>query len=404
MDSDVSSRRKKRRGKDLWSPTPAQSAVAAILRGPTAAEEFDVDELAESLDADADEGLADMELEELLNADAGRTPDKHGNEPVVARGGTDAAESGPESAEEHIAALLDELQEKDALVAALTAQLEEAADRLDRLHRAGADRLSPSAGMEAGRTEGSPELAQEVARLTAAWGELRAGDALDEIGRKLDDIIDALSRPGPAVAPRETLVPAMPRVSEPPAARAGWEEMKAQLLRNEADHDRSGDAGAPARTPNVNDSSADILSQLPLDPPASIELDGADRESLVAAVEERDVFISHLIRRLRSGPAGRYEPIDWTALATAPDDLRERLQELEARLQELLRMEECDLSLERARLARERARLEQLRREVERDTRAEAAALNQSGESASQSERRWLRAFGFGRKQDRSFE
>jgi hypothetical protein len=180
--------------------------------------------------------------------------------------------------------------------------------------------------------------------------------------------------------------------------------MKAQLLRDEAGQDRARDAEGPSRTADGSDSSADILSQIPLDPPAPVDAAGADHETLVAAVEERDVFISHLIRRLRSGPAGRYEPIDWSALAVAPADLRERLQELEARLQELLRMEECDLSLERARLARERARLEQLRRDVERDTRSETAGLHATDQdsAASQSERRWLRAFGFGRKESRS--
>jgi hypothetical protein len=338
-------------------------------------------------DADSDETLLDPEQDEFLHAD----PPHTGAEPPAAM---------------HVAALLEELHEKDALVAALTAQLEEAANRLDRLHRAGADRFSQGPSFDSGRSDGNPELAEQIARLTAAWEELQAGAVLSEISRKLDGICDSLSQPA-STPPlqRESLTASSPvRAPEPPGARVAWEDMKAQLLRDEAGHDRQEDDGPATRIVDANDSAADILSQIPLDPPTAVDLNDADRETLVAAVEDRDVFISHLIRRLRSGPTGRYEAIDWSAMAAAPDDMRERLQELEARLQELLRMEECDLSLERARLARERARLEQLRRDVERDTRVEAAGLNGAGDDTTHSERRWLRAFGFGRKEDRRSE
>jgi hypothetical protein len=173
--------------------------------------------------------------------------------------------------------------------------------------------------------------------------------------------------------------------------------MKAQLLREGADLGRSqADLGEAAERA-VSDSAAEVLSELPLEPPQPVDIDTADRELLAAAVEERDVFILHLIRRLRSGRTGRYAPINWAEISHAPDELRERLQEHEARLQELLRMEECDLSLERARLARERARLEQMRRDVERDARDGGDHLTAGGD---RNERRWLRVFGFGRKSD----
>jgi hypothetical protein len=370
--------------------------VAAILRGPATTEELDMGE--SPLDSAPDVDLLDADLDEYLEADADPMVDASGVE-------TDQPVSEPPAAL-HVAALLEELNEKDALVAALTSQLEEAANRLDRLHRAGADRVSQGSSFESARSDGSPELTEQVSRLTAAWDELRTGEALSEISRKLDEIYDSLSQPAMTPpAQRESVVTSSPpRAPEPPGPRVAWEDMKAQLLRDEAGHDRNGDAAAATRTADANDSAADILSQIPLDPPTPVDLDDADREMLVAAVEDRDVFISHLIRRLRSGPSGRYEVIDWSAIAGAPDELRERLQELEARLQELLRMEECDLSLERARLARERARLEQMRREVERDTRAEAAGLNGNGDDTTHSERRWLRAFGFGKREARRSE
>jgi hypothetical protein len=372
--------------------------VAAILRGPATTEEFEMGELDSPLDSEPEVDLLEAEQHEPIDGDSTRD----GKTDAAARE-SPISESPPAM---HVAALLEELHEKDALVAALTAQLEEAANRLDRLHRAGADRFSQGSSFEPVRTDGSTDLAEQVARLSAAWDELRTGAALADIGRKLDEIYDSLSRP--ATAPplqREVAATASPpRAPEPAGQRVAWEDMKAQLLREEAGHDRKGDDDAATRMADANDSAADILSQIPLDPPAPIDVDDADRETLVAALEDRDVFISHLIRRLRSGPTGRYEAIDWSAIAGAPNELRERLQELEARLQELLRMEECDLSLERARLARERARLEQLRRDVERDTRAEAGGLNANGDDTTHSERRWLRAFGFGRREDRRSE
>lgn len=372
-----------------------------MLRGAPAAQAHQPDDFDPAANGDNIDAAEADPVEEL---------DEFGDleEVLAAEVAPPAAESSlPQSADRsadtpalQIAALCEELQEKDELVAALTEQLEEAANRLDRLHRAGADRISHGTASDGERYEDHSEIGEQLSRLTAAWNDLRAADVLAEINRKLDDVCDALSQPGAVSAfdrPTAPVATPVPRVSEQHNGRVAWEDMKAQLLRDEAEHDRPAEEASRS---NGNDSSADVLSQIPLDPPAAVDLDHADRETLAAAVEDRDVFISHLIRRLRSGPAGRYEPINWAAIAAAPDDLRERLQELEARLQELLRIEECDMSLERARLARERARLEQLRREVERDARQESGghtALDHDPH-ASQSDRRWLRVFGFGRK------
>lgn len=307
-----------------------------------------------------------------------------------------------ETASEQLAALQHELQEKDELLGALTAQLEEAANRLDRLHRAGADRGPRVSAPESDVAPHNGEVGGPLARLCSAWEEAQVADQFEAIRSRLDDIFDAVT-----LARLEESYPA-PHASEPAVGRStdsasklpGWEAMKAQLLREGADHSRSqvdpGDS-----VPGVSDAAAEVLGDLPLEPPTSVDLESADRDLLATAVEERDVFISHLIRRLRSGTSGRYAPIDWAEISGAPDELRERLQEHEARLQELLRMEECDLSLERARLARERSRLEQLRRDLDRDARG---GDRDSGDASDRNERRWLRVFGFGRKDGAGLE
>lgn len=307
-----------------------------------------------------------------------------------------------ESAAAQVAALQDALRAKDELLQALTAQLEEAANRLDRLHRAGADRHPRGADADEGAGVRALDIGQQLNRLCEDWEELRLPDQLAALTTRLDDIYDALRHPAPlrhdSLAADESL-----RDRPPEAGRerlGSWEDLKAELLREGADHVRNPPADEP-RAPAGGSSASELLNDLSLEPPLPVDLESADRGALCAAVEERDVFISHLIRRLCSGPAGHYQAIDWTALAGAPDDLRERLQELEARLQELLRMEECDLSLERARLARERARLEQLRRDVERDTRDDLAHESATSDS-DRNERRWLRVFGFGRTSARA--
>lgn len=312
-----------------------------------------------------------------------------------------------ESAPEQVAALQHELHEKDELLGALTEQLEEAANRLDRLHRAGADRASRVPVANGEELGAGPEISDQLARLCGDWEELQPIQQFEIIRGRLDDIYHAVTRAGPQsshpyrepeleeeVSPSQQSQGATDSASSLP----GWEAMKAQLLREGAEQGRSNEDVEEAVDEVGDDlgSAAEVLSDLPLEPPESVDLEDADRETLVAAVEERDVFISHLIERLRSGSSGGYAPINWAEISGAPDELRERLEEHEARLQELLRMEECDLSLERARLARERARLEQLRRDVERDSRGGEL----EDESSDRNERRWLRVFGFGRKPD----
>lgn len=307
-----------------------------------------------------------------------------------------------ETASEQLAALQHELQEKDELLGALTAQLEEAANRLDRLHRAGADRGPRVSAPESEGSANHAEFVGPLAKLCSAWEDVQFTDQFDAIRSRLDDIFDAvtLTRLEESYSPVRAPEPVAGRQTDSASKLPGWEAMKAQLLREGAEHGRSqGDLGeGPA---GVSDSAADVLGDLPLEPPAAVDLEEADRDLLAAAVEERDVFILHLIRRLRSGTSGRDAPINWSEISGAPEELRERLQEHEARLQELLRMEECDLSLERARLARERSRLEQLRRDLDRDARG---GDRDGGDDSDRHERRWLRVFGFGRKEGAGIE
>lgn len=336
-------------------------------------------------------------------------------------------ESAGESGGVQIAALTAELGDKEELIAALTAQLEEAAERLDRLHRAGADR-SPRAAA-AGSAESSErqsELAGQVSRLVDEWDELHAAEWLQRIEVKLGEINESLARGSISAIPRdlspsrESMPPretpaardssslrgtlldswvdvSMPSGPTPQESLLHWEQMKAQLLGDSQVIENVSDEPPRAAALAPVQGAAEYLEAMEaIEPPLPVDFEQADLETLQHAVEERDTYISHLICKLRATQGYRHEPIDWEALNAAPEELRAHLEELEERLRELLRVEECDLSLERARLARERARLEQMRRVIEGG--GAAAAGDSRDEEQARVERRWLRMFGFGGK------
>ena len=313
--------------------------------------------------------------------------------------------NGEASAAEQVATLNAELLERDDLIAALTDQLEEAANRLDRMHRQGADRapIGGTAGFASAAADTPAGFSEQIARLTNVVGEWQAEDHFGEIIRRLDVIQESITqipsapRRGLSDSSMFEMEPWTPPSAERESDNAAWEDMKAELLRQEE--------GSPAdepipelvsEQPETTETTDD--DDLLVEVPHPVDLDDADMDQLRAAVEERDEFISRLIRRLRATPQGRFGPIDWEQLAEAPEDLRERLEELEARLQELLRLEECELSLERARLARDRAELEQLRHAAGRNGRTDHQDKHESLESERES--RWLRVFGFGKKAD----
>ena len=100
--------------------------------------------------------------------------------------------------------------------------------------------------------------------------------------------------------------------------------------------------------------------------PTPVDYATADVTVLRAAVEERDNYISNLIRRM-SNTSGPMQPINWDVLATiAPEDVRGRLEVLEKRLTEQVQREELQLSLERARVARDKSKLSQMKQQLER--------------------------------------
>ncbi len=301
--------------------------------------------------------------------------------------------------------VLRQLQEKDQLVQALTERLGEVAEQLDRARRSGSDKRGRPAGASSEMLEQQRQLMENLSAVTEQWGDVQPRDAFGRLEARLDHMRTLLeSAIGSGLAP-SGLTPSelLPEAPEPRVAPAepngtpqeqsdapednetteellsGWEAMKAQLLSgNGGASTEPADEAPPAsdETPPPVDSppneTADAATAEPpvslgddVEVPQPVDFESAGPEELEHAVDVRDHFIGFLTRRLRSEQHRTREATNWEELNNAPEELRERLQNLEADLEDRLRIAEVELSLERARLSRVQSRTEEMQRQVE---------------------------------------
>jgi hypothetical protein len=308
----------------------------------------------------------------------------------------EAWSEGQEEAGLQVAELSAELQEKEDLIHALTAQLEQAVDQLDRIHREGGDRggrTQPGSGGVAGDfVEEQRFVNDRLSQWLDTWDQQQPFDLLARIEQRIEDIVQRGVAAAPAAGFGGFEMPAGD-VKEPEDSGAAWEEAKRKLL---------GDMsfGEPAAAPVAP--TAPVQPQPPaslceIDYPSPVDVDTAEHVVLVDAVETRDRYIAYLTQRLRA--LEMQGPTNWDAMNNAPDELRERLQQLEKNYLEHLRREECDMALERARLAREQNRLKQDRHKMELQARKLGFTSDEfklppaTGESEGD-DRSWRKMFG----------
>lgn len=309
-----------------------------------------------------------------------------------------------------------ELQEKDALVAALTERLEEAAEQLDRIHRSGGDRgLRMAGGIPVEVVEQQKALGEDLHRAIEQWEELQLGGALGRLEMQLSELRDlvagnVLDGGGAASAATHAVSEAEPRVIQnspnAPAEAEGmagsaWEALKADLMAGEEPPPgEGGQQSESADTDKFTESLEDIDH---VDPPPPIELDAAEPDELRQAVESRNDYIAYLLKRLRIVESQKAPSLDWESMENAPEELRERLQELEAKFDEKLRLAEVEHSLERARLGREEARLRLLEENARRQLKKMGVTLDgeddETIEDDGEKSGRWLRMLGL-KKED----
>jgi hypothetical protein len=296
----------------------------------------------------------------------------------------------------HVQELSAELQDKDDLIHALTAQLEQAVDQLDRIHREGGDRggraSSSSGGVTGDFVEEQRFVNDRLTQWLDGWDQQQPFDILARIEQRIEDLVARGISAAPAAGFAGFDAPAA-EVKEPEDSAAAWEEAKRKLL---GDMSFGEPAAAPAPVPSQPQPPASLGD---IDYPKPIDVDTAEHVVLVDAVETRDRYIAYLTQRLRA--LEMQGPTNWDAMNNAPEELRVRLQQLEANYLEHLRREECDMALERARLAREQNRLKQDRHKMELQARKLGFTSDEfklppagGGEAAEGDDRSWRKMFG----------
>ncbi len=290
------------------------------------------------------------------------------------------------------------IQQKDELILALTEQLEQAAEQLDRLQRQGADRHRSPAGnaaLPAELVNDQRQMLEELQRVVHQWEDMQAGLTLGRIEIQISELRDlivqgqqqpvaGLIMPAPG-SPAQIYQESPEFEAAEAASGSEWERMKSRLLQ--------------AEEPQQQESSTWIeqTPQLP-DAPEPVNVDSADHQTLARAVAVRDDYISRLRDRLR-----QVEAIKPAAELLQHDpgsaEFMKRVQWLEQRLEEHLRSAEVELSVERARIARERAQLTQQQEFLERQLKKLGLSSADQAEAgsaapASQQERRWARFLG----------
>lgn len=287
-----------------------------------------------------------------------------------------------------------ELEKKDALIEALTQQLEGTAEKLDRLQRTGTSGGSKEFGL-------STQLTNQLRSAMSDFEEVSVLDHFERIEVGIEQILELLSGevsnlevPQSRDLTDNHQQPAKPLSTVPLKVDDDdfWAVTKARLM--QAGIDPQGEAPAvkgpvpdsapeirvPAATESAslghNSSGELTLGQtvngkitippppenLPDFPRPVEEIDNV--VLLEEAVSERDSFISQLVARLRRAESYPFPPVDWKQLSNVPEDLEYALSSLKRQLEDHLRQSELAISLERASLTRERAKLRQVKQHL----------------------------------------
>ncbi len=271
------------------------------------------------------------------------------------------------------------LDERDQLIAALTEQLEYAAEQLDRYQRAGS---SPATSSRNASPFASSDLTDGLTRFLEQWDQMQAGCTLGQIEVQLEEIKGMLASTTHASldhAPSSItsqLGSSGPSSNSTPAdAFSNWESLKSSLLgemspsHSEQEHldvHTEGTLSAPlSHVSTPRDPAQSAIDILGLELPPLLDFETANEDEIIDAIQQRDEVISRLLDKVNElhdiGRAG----YDLDSLTTADANLH-IIHELEDRLREQLKVAELKNSIERARLSREENKLQQKQTMIEK--------------------------------------
>lgn len=330
--------------------------------------------------------------------------------------------------------LRQELEQKESVIQALTNQLEQAAERLDRIHRTGSDRQIRGPQLPDEFLGQQQEMLEELQLAIRQMEESQPATMLERIEQEVCGVRDMVSdfvhgtiTPNSVAHRTEStqtdggeepsLAAALSQAFGGPAAQpertAPHAEQPEPADENSVEEHNGVDGLSSATMSllrSLTPGSASIgpakSKQSELDAPLGVEddpslidlkpidLESADREELVQGIEDREAMVSILIHKLRAAKR-RSQPIGhWSEIGNVPEEMGERLQELEQRLDETARLAELDLSLERARLARDASRLHTLEQQLRGREQAMAVTSQDEKDGTTKVNRRWLRFVG----------
>lgn len=294
-----------------------------------------------------------------------------------------------------------ELKRKDQLIAALTERLELAAEQLDRQSRTGETRggRRAAAAIPAGLVAEHQEVVADLRELATRWQESQADVVLERIEQQMLELRDLVA--GNLSSTAHATQGHVSDTAGHASGAAGSHEAPHHLkssasprLEESSHHDRH---AAPVAQPAAEDSrvAAAATDDLPVDLPAPVVFEGLQLPDAIAAICERDKCILKLREKIALTTCS-------TECCNSPEDIRNRLTELEVIWQEKFRQHELSLSLERARLARDEAEMKQKQERLAKDL--SRLNLSKGGGKAdnstpqdSASHSRWMRFLGNGK-------
>ena len=322
-----------------------------------------------------------------------------------------------------------ELQEKEQLVVILTERLEQVAEQLDRRHRTGADRgmTISSGGIPHEVIEEQQKLSQDLHTVLEQFQGMETESSLTRIELQISELkqlvesglangsatpkpsslVDYLASPSLPGTEKELLSQEEeagaleePSTSDPmaDASASGWEAMKEKLLSGQGvDVSTDLTKDVPTTPPPVplqkaaaqnflaeqSDVSGRTLASykpsLP-DAPAAIDYAQASQDQLAQAINERDQYISLLIKRVREAETAVI-PVNWEQLNNVPEELVEKVQSLHHDLEHNLGMAEVEISIERAKLSRTESMLQNREAQIRKKEKQLGLNLERSEES-----------------------
>ncbi len=257
--------------------------------------------------------------------------------------------------------LQQQLDEKDELVSALTQQLEQAAEQLDRMYRSGG-RAGMNSALETPVNPLDEQLSSNLNYLIEQWEESQLANCLERIESQIEDLKSSVSQIQQPVAQHSNGNWDENNLEEEDTpAGLQLDALKDVLFGNSSEIP---DEALDESLNKIHEDESSLKLAGPFtDLPAAIDFDEADQETLIAAVHSRDDYIETCVSMYRDLKlkSGLIEPIPWEKISECPDELMESLKELESHLQEQARLNEITMSLERARISREATQLRQYR-------------------------------------------